>query len=253
MKKQRYRAKLKVKQAEDKVKSNKTDNAKNIKRNALRRQARRYEKQIAELQFPKPAHSTPDKKKQKLLVNKALWNSLSPHTKPKSKRFLSDSNSCGGLNTLFRKELGVNLSNSRSFTETETPLVKVINEFIERDDVSRVSPGLKTVITKNNENNPVRYRMSTLKTLYLKFCAESSLSCCFSTFTRNIPQNIKRPNPLTWDTCLCVKCLNPELKLERLAKVKRDASLCISESTSEEEFPESIRKIKQIKTKKGDS
>ena len=95
--------------------------------------------------------------------------------------------------------------------------------------------------------------MSTLKTLYLKFCAESSLSCCFSTFTRNIPQNIKRPNPLTWDTCLCVKCLNPELKLERLAKVKRDASLCISESTSEEEFQESIQKIKQIKTKKGDT
>ena len=235
------------------MKINKTDNAKNIKRNALRRQARRYEKQIAELQFPKPAHSTPDKKKQKLLVSKALWNSLSPLTKTKSKRFLSDSNSGGGLNTLFRKELGVNLSNSRSFTETETPLVKVINEFIERDDVSRVSPGLKTVITKNNENIPVRYRMSTLKTLYLKFCAESSLSCCFSTFTRNIPQNIKRLSPLTWDTCLCVKCLNPELKLERLAKVKRDASLCISESTSEEEFQESIRKIKQIKTRKRDT
>ena len=166
---------------------------------------------------------------------------------------MSDSNSGGGLNTLFRKELGVNLSNSRSFTETETPYVKVINEFIERDDVSRVSPGLKTVITKNNENIPVRYLMSTLKTLYLKFCAESSLSCCFSTFTRNIPQNIKRPSPLTWDTCLCVKCLNPELKLERLTKVKRDASLCISESTSEEESQKSIRKIKQIKTQKGDT
>ena len=106
----------------------------------MRHQTRRYEKQIAELQFPTPAQSTPDKKKQKLLVSKALWNSLSPHTKTKSKHFLSDSNSGGGLNTLFRKELGVNLSNSRSFTETETPLVKVINEFIERDDVSRVSP-----------------------------------------------------------------------------------------------------------------
>ena len=149
----------------------------------MRRQTRRYEKQIAELQFPKPAHSTPGKEKQKLLVSKALWNSLSPHTKTKSKCFLSDSNSGGGLNTLFRKELGVNLSNPRSFTETETSLVKVINEFIERDDVSQVSPGLKTVITKNNENIPVRYHMSTLKTLYLKFCAESSLSCCFSTFT----------------------------------------------------------------------
>ena len=74
-----------------------------------------------------------------------------------------------GLNTLFRKELGVNLSNSRSFTETETPLVKVISKFIERD-VSQVSPGLKTVITRNNENIPVRYHMSTLKTISKILC-----------------------------------------------------------------------------------
>ena len=40
-----------------------------------------------------------------------------------------------GLNTLFRKELGVNLSNSRPFTETETRSVKVFSKFIERDDV----------------------------------------------------------------------------------------------------------------------
>ena len=129
-----------------------------------------------------------------------------------------------GLNTLFRKELSVNLSNSRYFTEAETSSMKAINEFIERDDVPRVSPGLKTVITRNNENILVRYRMSTLKTLYLKFCAESSLSSSFSSFTRNIPQNVKRPRPLTWDTCLCVKYLNPDLKLERLAKVEKDAS-----------------------------
>ena len=32
-----------------------------------------------------------------------------------------------GLNTLFRKEVGVNLSNSKSFKETETPSVKAIN------------------------------------------------------------------------------------------------------------------------------
>ena len=135
----------------------------------MRHQARRYKKQIAELKFPKLTHSTPDKKKQKLFVSKALWSSLSPHTQIKSKRFLSDS-MLTGLNTLFRKELGVNLSNSGSFTETETPLVKTIYEFIERDDVSRVGPRLKTVITRNSENIPVRYCMSTLKTIHKVLC-----------------------------------------------------------------------------------
>ena len=122
----------------------------------MRGQGRRYQKQIAEGKFPKPTHSTPDKKKQKLFVSKAIWNSLLPHTNIKCKYFFSYSMSTG-LNTLFRKELGVNLSNSsRPFTETGTPLVKVISKFIERDDVSQVSPGLKTVITRNNENIPVR-------------------------------------------------------------------------------------------------
>lgn len=80
LKKQCYQAKLKVKQAEEKANSNHIDSAENIKRNALSGQGRRYEKQIAEVKFPKPTHSTPDKKKQKLFVSKAIWDSLSPHT-----------------------------------------------------------------------------------------------------------------------------------------------------------------------------
>ena len=156
----------------------------------MRCQARRYEKQIAELKFPKPTHSTPDKKKKKLFVSKSIWNSLSPHSKIKSKHVLSGSMSTG-LNTLFRKKLGANLSNSWSFTETETSLLKDINEFTEKDDVSRVRPGLKTLITRNNENIPVRYCMSTLKPLYLKFWAEPSLSCYFSTSHKTFHKILK--------------------------------------------------------------
>lgn len=63
LKKQCYQAKLKVKQAKEKANSNHIHNAEN-KRNALRGQCRRYKKQIAEGKFPKPTHSTPDKKKQ---------------------------------------------------------------------------------------------------------------------------------------------------------------------------------------------
>ena len=37
-------------------------------------------------------------------------------------------------------------------------------------------------------------------------------------FTRNVSFYITRPKPDDWGTCLCAVCLNPELKLEALAK-----------------------------------
>merc|ERR1712030_305012 len=33
-------------------------------------------------------------------------------------------------------------------------------------------------------------------------------------FYRCIPENIKKPKPEDWGTCLCKTCLNPELKIE---------------------------------------
>ena len=71
---------------------------------------------------------------------------------------------------------------------------------------------------------PLRYRLSSLKALYQKFLAASSLSCFYETFTRNVPFYITRPKPDDWGTCLCPMCLNPELKLEALAKHVSESS-----------------------------
>ena len=99
-----------------------------------------------------------------------------------------------GLNRKFRKEIGINLSNKREFNSKETALQKAIREFFLRDDVSRASPDVKTVIPdpeNPGQNSPVQYRMSTLSTLHQKFVAECNDKCALGTFQHNVPAWIK--------------------------------------------------------------
>ena len=48
--------------------------------------------------------------------------------------------------------------------------------------------------------------------------AEYNVECHYSTFCSYVPTNIVKPRPQDWGTCLCMTCLNPELKLEALKK-----------------------------------
>ena len=64
-----------------------------------------------------------------------------------------------------------------------------------------------------------RYRLSSLKLLWEKFTADENVECSYSQFTRHTPQNVIKPKPEDWGTCLCMICLNPELKIDSLRKV----------------------------------
>ena len=48
--------------------------------------------------------------------------------------------------------------------------------------------------------------------------AEYNQECHYSTFCSYVPDNVVKPKPQDWGTCLCMPCLNPELKLEALKK-----------------------------------
>ena len=104
----------------------------------------------------------------------------------------------------------------------ESRLQCEIELFFYCDDVSCVCPDEKKMVKNPNnsvaEAAPLSYRPSSLKALYQKFLAESSLSCSYETFTWNVPFYITRPKPDNWETCLCAMCLSPELKLEALAE-----------------------------------
>ena len=120
-------------------------------------------------------------------------------------------------------------------------------------DVFRVSPCMRTVTSENGENVPTRYRMSSLKTLYIKFCSENGSACSFCSFARNITSNIKQPNPMTSNTCLCRTCLNSEIKLEKLSKTEKYLSLALAEDSTHEDVRQIMDKLCKIKANKSET
>ena len=48
-------------------------------------------------------------------------------------------------------------------------------------------------------------------------------------FTRSVPENIIKPNPEDWGSCLCIKCLNPELKLECIKRTLPNVSITFND------------------------
>ncbi|CAF3901771.1 unnamed protein product, partial [Rotaria sp. Silwood1] len=49
---------------------------------------------------------------------------------------------------------------------------------------------------------------------------EINYDCSYSIFTRHIPSYIVSPEPNEWGTCLCMKCLNPQIKSDRINQLK---------------------------------
>ena len=126
------------------------------KKNALHREKRKLEKQIETLQeevneLKKKANKTTPKrlKEEPNLVSRSLRLHLSPSTKRKTKKLVESSPR--DIGHMFRSVLGVNVHQSSSSIGTEMLQQKAITAFMERDDVSRVSPCIKTVTSENGK------------------------------------------------------------------------------------------------------
>ena len=104
-------------------------------------------------------------------------------------------------------------------------LGKKVAEFLYQDLNSLVVPD------KKKESKSMRYRLSSLNVLHEKFLAEEDLECSYSQFTRLVAHNVIKPKPEDWGTCLCLTCLNPELKISSLRKVMPDVDITITYAT----------------------
>ena len=123
-------------------------------------------------------------------------------------------------------------------------MAEKVKKFFDREDISQVCPDTrkfkKDPVT--GEKVPLRYPLHYLTLLYDKFIAETSEECCYETFTRHVPHYVIKPEAEEWGTCLCLPCLNPELKLQKLQKINK-----ISVVNVEEVFasPEKYEKLKE--------
>ncbi|CAF1379185.1 unnamed protein product [Rotaria sp. Silwood1] len=150
---------------------------------------------------------------------KLFLKNVSPRAKKRATKRLIDKKQQlpRGSVSKFRLKLGINLSNDYSSqSDISSTLQKDIEEFLCQDDVTKQAPDKK----KHVNGKQIRYLLNHLSTIHQRFIMESGLNCHYSTFTRYIPDHVLKPSTDDWGTCLCIICLNPQLKLEKLQRLK---------------------------------
>ena len=76
---------------------------------------------------------------------------------------------------------------------------------------------------------------------------DESVKSSYVQFTRYAPEHVIKPKPENWGTCLCMTCLNPELKLEAIRKnITTAVNLDMVKDQAHKEDVDNL--IEQIKT-----
>ena len=95
--------------------------------------------------------------------------------------------------------------------------------------------------------------MCYLCVLHEKFQAEHK-EISYSWFCKLTPDNIVKPKPQDWGTCLCRTCQNPEMKLEAVNKLpqfkQKPRRVQDVSKYTDEELSEFIDEVKNIKSNK---
>ena len=176
-----------------------------------------------------------------LIVSQTLWKSMTPTSKKRTKLNLTQQQLPRGVASKMRG-LGLNLSKSIDAmpSTSSSGIEESIHTFFKQDDVTRICPDKKAVITNpenKEEQMPAHYRLSSLSFLHKKFTLQQGSQCVYSTFMRHVPYYVIKPSPQSWGTCMCGTCLNPELKLVALSQKLKDQPISDAEDLSTETIP----------------
>lgn len=113
-----------------------------------------------------------------------------------------------------------NTGSARKKSYVHTMAVKV-EEFLKRDDNSRIKAGKKSTKTKMKDKRQIRLLNDTLKNLFLKFKAENAENhMSYGMFCRLRPFYIRTPNASDRQTCLCKRHENLKFKSEKLKQLR---------------------------------
>jgi hypothetical protein len=185
----------------------------------LRETVRTLTKEIEKLRTSQPLTSTPDS------PSKVFFDNVSPNAKQRAVLRIKDKKEIlpRGSSEQIRRKFGINLSKQSVPTApSKSSLRTQIEDFLSRDDISKLCPDKH----KQIDGHQIRYRLNNLDVLHQQFELESNIDIDYVTFTRYVPSYIKKPNHDSWGTCLCIICLNPQLKYEKMHQLKNKYS-CI--------------------------
>ncbi|KAH3857371.1 hypothetical protein DPMN_099978 [Dreissena polymorpha] len=95
-------------------------------------------------------------------------------------------------------------------------LRKSIQDFYERDDVSRIVSGYKNTVTQQKYKQQKRLLLDSLENLHVRYMSETNIKISYTSFTRVRSFWVKQPKDSDRDTCLCKKCENVKMMAEVL-------------------------------------
>ncbi|CAF2102076.1 unnamed protein product [Rotaria magnacalcarata] len=122
----------------------------------------------------------------------------------------------GTISTI-RQKFGINISKQyKPSSSTPSQLEETIREFMCRDDVSKLCPDKN----KHINHHHIRYRLNHLTVLHQQFELETKIDIDYHTFRHYVPSFIIKPKVDDWGACLCINCLNPQLKFDKLHQLK---------------------------------
>lgn len=133
---------------------------------------------------------------------------------------------------------------------TTAELPKLVEKFMEREDISKVSP---VSVGSEAPEISMRFRMHFMSVLYKQFESEYGNVCTYKSFAEYVPQNIVKPSPSHWKTCICFPCINPDLKYEKLkskgliGEEKLELADVLQDSEKETELRTQLRSLRDSK------
>ena len=91
---------------------------------------------------------------------------------------------------------------------------KVVDSLPKKDELSQkvvnVTRDDETSMTcPDKKKEKLRYRLDYLHVLHETFLSEYQVECSYSHFCKLVRNDIVRPKPQDWGTCLSQTCLNP--------------------------------------------
>ncbi|CAF2777232.1 unnamed protein product [Rotaria sp. Silwood2] len=150
---------------------------------------------------------------------KVFISTLSPAAKKRATLRLinEEENLPRGTVSAVRQKFGINLSNQYSPpSSTPSELEEKIINFKCRDDISKLCPNKK----KKINHQQIRYRLNHLTVLHQQFKVETKTNVDYHTFLRYVPSFVVKPKVDDWGTYLCIICINPQIKFDKLNQLK---------------------------------
>ena len=96
-----------------------------------------------------------------------------------------------------------------------------VQDFFQRDDVSRMCPAQRDFVKKNGIKKQKRLLLFSVKELTPKFVSETGINLPYATLLRAKPFWVVPPKLRDRESCLCVKHENFEFKFNKLINLQQ--------------------------------